>query len=202
MSRRQEAQSKLQRTMRGRVFKVSEAVSAGVPRHAVYNLWHGGQLARVGRGLFAANNLDLGPHETLAEAAKQVPNGIVCLLSALSFHGLTTQNPREVWLAIPEKAWKPRASSLPLRFVRFSGAAYEQGVEKHRVGRMEVRIYGPAKTVADCFKYRNKIGLDVALEALQDCWRQRRGSIDDLLHYARICRVANVMRPYLETLVQ
>lgn len=188
--------------MRGRVFKVSEAVAAGIPRHAVYALWHGGQLARVGRGLFAANHLDLGPHETLAEAAAQVPNGIVCLLSALSFHQLTTQNPREIWMAIPEKAWKPRADSLPLHFVRFSGAAYAEGVESHRIGRAVVRVYGPAKTVADCFKYRNKIGLDVALEALQEYWRQRRGTMDELLHYAQICRVANVMRPYLETLVQ
>ena len=202
MTRAQEFQSQLKQKVRGRVFKVSEAASIGIPRHAVYDLWHRGQLTRVGRGLFATNSLNLGLHETLAEAAKQVPKGIVCLLSALSFHRLTVQNPREVWMAIPEKAWKPRAYSLPLHFVRFSGAAYSEGIEEQRVGRTRVCVYNPAKTVADCFKYRNKIGTDVALEALQDYWHQRRGSLDELLHYARICRVANVMRPYLEALVQ
>jgi predicted transcriptional regulator of viral defense system len=202
MKRADEIRSRLRQAMRGRVFKASEAIAAGVPRQTVYDLWHRGQLVRVGRGLFAINGLDLGPHETLAEAATQVPNGIVCLLSALAFHGLTTQNPHEVWMAIPERAWKPRVDILPLHFVRFSGAAYQEGIEEHRVGRVVVRVYGPAKTVADCFKYRNKIGLDVALEALQDYWRQRRGSLDDLLRYARICRVANVMRPYLEAVTQ
>ena len=188
--------------MRGRVFTASEATTAGVSRQAVYDVWHRGQLARAGRGLFAFNGLDLGPHQTLAEAATQVPNGIVCLLSALAFHGLTMQNPHEVWMAIPEKAWKPRVDTLPIHFVRFSGAAYHEGVEEHWVSRVVVRVYGPAKTVADCFKYRNKIGLDVALEALQDYWRQRRGSLDELIRYARICRVANVMRPYLEAVTQ
>ncbi len=188
--------------MRGRVFKASDATAAGVSRPAVYDLWHRGQLIRVGRGLFALNGLDLGPHQSLAEAATQVPNGIVCLLSALAFHGLTTQNPHEIWMAIPEKAWKPRFDDLPLHFVRFSGEAYHGGIEDHPVGRVVLRVYGPAKTVADCFKYRNKIGLDVALEALQDYWRQRRGSLDELHRYARICRVANVMRPYLEAVIQ
>lgn len=193
-----ETQARLRCAMDGRVFRASDARAVGVSRQAVYDLWHRGRLIRVGRGLFALGDLDLGPYETLAEAAARVPNGIVCLLSALAFHGLTTQSPHEVWLAIPEKAWKPRPDDLPLRFVRFSGAAYHEGIEEHRVGRLVVRVYGPAKTVADCFKYRNKIGLDIALEALQDYWRQRPGSLDDLLRYARVCRVANVMRPYIE----
>jgi predicted transcriptional regulator of viral defense system len=202
MKHTDEYRSQLQRRMRGRIFKVSEAVAAGIPRHAVYDLWHRGHLTRVGRGLFAPKHLNLGPNETLAEAAKLIPNGVICLLSALAFHGLTTQNPREIWMAISEKAWKPRAESLPLHIVRFSGGAYIEGIEEHRVGHSLIRIYGLAKTVADCFEYRNKIGLDVALEALHDYWHQRRGSVDELLHYARICRVANVMRPYLESLVQ
>ncbi|MBI4496612.1 MAG: transcriptional regulator [Chloroflexi bacterium] len=188
--------------MRGRVFTVREAVSAGIPRHAIYALWHRDQLVHVGHGLFAMPRLDLGQHETLAEAAKRVPNGVICLLSALAFHGLTTQSPQDVWMAIPEKAWKPRTDSLPLHVVRFSGPAYREGVEEHRVGRMPIRVYSPAKTVADCFKYRNKFGLEVALEALRDYWRQRRGSLDELVRYAEVCRVANVMRPYLEALVQ
>jgi predicted transcriptional regulator of viral defense system len=188
--------------MRGKLFRVSDAAAAGVPRHAVYDLWHRGQLVRVGRGLFATKTLDLGPYDTLAEAAAQVPNGIICLLSALAFHRLTTQAPRDVWIAIPEKGWKPRVDSVPLHFVRFSGAAYEQGVENHHVERVPIRVYGPAKTVADCFKYRNKIGLDIALEALDDYWSQDRGSMDELVRYAQICRVSNVMRPYLEALAR
>jgi predicted transcriptional regulator of viral defense system len=201
MTRADRFRSTLRRAMRDRVFKASEAVAAGVPRHAVYSLWHRGELVRVGRGLFALDGPDMGSNATLAEAAAQVPHGVVCLLSALVFHGLTSQAPHEVWLAIPEKAWKPRVDTLPLRFVRFSGAAYHAGIEEHGVGRSVVRVYGPAKTVADCFKYRNKIGLDVALEALQDYWH-RRGSLDELLQYARICRVANVMRPYLEVVTR
>ncbi len=188
--------------MCGRVFKAHEAATVRVPRQAVYDLWHRGQLVRVRRGLFALDGLDLGTHQTLAKAATQVPKGIVCLLSALAFHELTTQNPHEVWMAIPEKAWKPRVDDLPLHYVRFSGAAYHEGIEEHQVGHVVVRVYGPAKTVADCFKYHNKIGLDVALEALQDYWRQRRGSLDVLLRHARICRVDNVMRPYLEAVTQ
>lgn len=172
----------------------------GVPRSAVYALWHRGLLSRIGRGLFASPGVNLGANETLAQAAKLVPRGVVCLLSALAFHGLTTQNPREVWLAIPEKGWLPREPSLPLHFVTFSGDAYQQGIERHQVGNVEVPVYAPAKTVADCFKYRNKVGLDVALEALRDHWRQRSGSIDELLRFARVCRVEKVMRPYLESL--
>jgi predicted transcriptional regulator of viral defense system len=125
---------------------------------------------------------------------------VVCLLSALQFHGLTTQSPFEVWVAIANKARAPKMEYPPLRIVRFSGAALTEGVEKHRVDGVTVRVTSVAKTVADCFKYRNKIGLDVALEALREAWNAKRVSIDDLWHYAQVCRVANVMRPYLEAL--
>jgi predicted transcriptional regulator of viral defense system len=129
-----------------------------------------------------------------------VPRGIICLLSALRFHGLTTQAPFEVWIAIDVKAWHPKVDNLPLRVVRFSGEALAAGIEEHVIEQVHVRIYGAAKTVADCFKYRNKIGLDVALEALRDCWRLRRATMDELWTYAKVCRVANVMRPYLEAI--
>jgi predicted transcriptional regulator of viral defense system len=137
---------------------------------------------------------------SLEEACKRVPHGIVCLLSALRFHGLTTQAPFEVWLAIDRKARLPRLGALPLRIVRFSGRALKEGVEEHRIEGVPVKTYNPAKTVADCFKYRNKIGLDVALEALRDCRRQRKCTNDELWRYAKVCRVANVMRPYMEAL--
>jgi predicted transcriptional regulator of viral defense system len=125
---------------------------------------------------------------------------VVCLLSALRFHDLTTQAPFEIWLAIGEKAWRPRMKYPPLRIVRFSMAALGAGIEKHQIEGVTVHVYTPAKTVADCFKYRNKIGLDVAIEALRECWRARRCTMDDLWHFAGICRVRNVMRPYLEAL--
>jgi len=126
------------------------------------------------------------------------PHGVVCLLSALRFHSLTTQSPAEVWLAIGSKVWRPKVDYPRLRICRFSARALEAGVEEHAVDGVIVRVTNPAKTVADCFKYRNKIGLDVALEALRDCRRQRSCSNDELWHYATICRVANVMRPYME----
>jgi predicted transcriptional regulator of viral defense system len=141
-----------------------------------------------------------GEQFTLAEACKRVPHGVVCLLSALQFHDLTTQAPFEVWMAISEKAWLPRVAYPPLRIVRFSGAALTSGIEEHQIEGVPVRVYCPAKTVADCFKYRNKIGLDVALEALRACWKKRRATMDDLWEAAKVCRMANVMRPYLESL--
>jgi len=143
----------------------------------------------------------LTEHHHLVEAALRVSRGVVCLLSALRFHNLTTQSPFKVWMAIDRKAHLPAAGGLPLRFVRFSGAALSVGVEEHILEGVTVKIYAPAKTVADCFKYRHKIGLDVALEALRDLLRRDRASLNEIWRYARICRVANVMRPYLEALV-
>lgn len=169
-----------------------------LPREYLYRLCKRGLLKRVGRGLYVLPDVDATEHHTLVEASKRVPQGVVCLLSALQFHGLTTQAPFEVWLAIEAKAWQPRVDYPPLRIVRFSGAAWESGVEEHSIEGVVVKVYSPAKTVADCFKYRNKIGLDVAIEALRDCRRQRKCTHSDLLRYARICRVATVMRPYLE----
>jgi predicted transcriptional regulator of viral defense system len=139
-------------------------------------------------------------NHSLAEACKRIPHGVVCLLSALQFHKLTTQAPFEVWLAIGEKARLPKMDYPPLRVVRFSGPALEDAITEQRVEGVIVNVYTPAKTVADCFKYRNKIGLDVALEALRDCWTQRRATMDELWRAAKICRVANVMRPYLESI--
>lgn len=127
-----------------------------------------------------------------------MPHGVICLLSALSFHEIGTQVPAEVWMAIDRRARRPVVQYPPMRFVRFSGAALSEGVETHSLEGQAVRVYSAAKTVADAFKYRNKIGLDVALEALRDGWAARRFTMDEVEHYARICRVERVMRPYLE----
>lgn len=180
------------------VLRPRDLEAHGIPRIYLSRLCERGLLDRVGRGLYVLPDADVSEHHTLAEAGKRVPHGVVCLLSALRFHGLTTQSPSEVWLAIANKAWRPQVDYPPLRFVRFSERTLEAGVEEHSIEGILVRIYNPAKTVADCFKYRNKIGLDVALEALRDCRRQRRCTNDELWHYAKICRVANVMRPYME----
>ena len=158
-----------------------------------------GAIVRVGRGLYVPRGAKPTEHHSLAQAAKRVPKGVVCLLSALRFHDLTTQSPFEVWLAIGEKSRLPKLDSPPLHIVRFSGRALTYGVEEHRVEGVPVRVFSPAKTVADCFRYRNKIGLDVALEALRDCIRKRKATRDEIWHAARACRIANVIRPYLES---
>lgn len=173
----------------------------GIPRVALTRAVRRGQLERVGRGLYGLPGRVVSAQGSLAEVARKVPKGIVCLLSALRFHNLTTQAPFEVWLAVENKAVKPKLDYPQLRIVRFSGAAFTEGIEEHVVDGVTVRITGVAKTVADCFKYRNKIGLDVALEALREAWHEKRMTSDDIWCYAKVCRVANVMRPYLESLV-
>lgn len=171
-----------------------------IPRAYLTRLCDTGELQRIGRGLYTLPNSNITEHHALAEASKRVPKGVVCLLSALRFHELTTQAPFEVWLAIGEKAWRPRMEYPPLHIMRFSHTALNAGIEEHQIEGVDVRMFSPAKTVADCFKYRNKIGLDVAIEALKECRRNRRCTNDELWHYAGICRVRNVMRPYLEAI--
>jgi predicted transcriptional regulator of viral defense system len=135
------------------------------------------------------------------EVCARVPNGVICLMSALQYHGLTTQMPFEVWVAIGESSKVPKFATVQLRVARFSAATLAAGVQTSYIDGAELRIFGPAKTVADCFKYRNKIGTDVAVEALRDYLRLRKGAIDELVEYARICRVDRVMDPYLEALI-
>lgn len=156
-----------------------------------------GALVRVGRGLYSLADGAPSRDRTIVEAARQVPRGVVCLLSALRLHGLGTQMPPAVWMAIDVKARRPRADGPPLEVVRMSGRALTEGIEERVLEGVRVRVYGPAKTVADCFKFRNKIGVDVAVESLRD-YRRQRGSVDELLRYAEICRVARLLRPYLE----
>jgi predicted transcriptional regulator of viral defense system len=157
-----------------------------------------GQLERVGRGLYRLPGAEVSEHETLANVAAKAPQAVFCLLTALQFHGLTTQLPRQVWIALPHGSRAPRLDYPPLKMVQFTGAAYSEGIELHERDGVPLRVYSVAKTVADCFKHRNKIGLDVALEALRDALAQKKVGADALWRYAQICRVANVMRPYLE----
>jgi predicted transcriptional regulator of viral defense system len=176
----------------------------GIPREYLWQLQQKGLLERAGRGIYRQPNWEVTENHSLVEAAQRVPRGVICLLTALRFHDLTTQSPFEVWVAIDRKAHRPNGSRddhmTPLNIVRFSDKARTEGVEEHTIEGVTVKIYSPAKTVADCFKYRNKIGIDVAVEALRDCWQKRRVSADELWRYAKICRVANVMRPYMEAI--
>lgn len=178
-----------------------DLTARGIPADYLDRLYRRGLVERSGRGLYAWPDADVTENHSLAEAARKVSRGVVCLLSALRFHGLTTQAPYEVWVAIEPKAWAPKVDSPKVRLLRFSGAAFTGMVEVHEIEGVPVRVYGPAKTVADCFKYRNKVGIDVAIEALRDCWRGQRATMDDLWAAARACRMTNVMRPYLESLV-
>jgi len=159
-----------------------------------------GELVRVGRGLYCRADADITAHHGLVQAARAVPKGVICLLSSLRFHEIGTQAPHEVWTAIDRRAAHPRIRYPKIRIVRFSGKALTEGVEEHTIEGVPVRIYSPAKTVGDCFKYRNKIGLDVALEALREALRSRKCSTDDLWKHAKVCRVTNVIRPYLEAI--
>lgn len=172
----------------------------GIPREYLRRLEQNGLLERVGRGLYVLPDADATEYRTLAEASKLVPRGVICLLSALRFHELTTQSPHQVWMAIGPSGWRPESQGPPIRIVHFSGPAFTEGVETYGIEGVDVTVYNEAKTVADCFKFRRKIGLDVALEALRDYQRRFPSGMDDLWRYAKICRVARVVRPYLEAM--
>ena len=171
-----------------------------IPRRYLSRLFQRGLLVRSSRGIYTSTNAELSENQTIAEVSKRIPRGTVCLLSALSIHEITTQSPFEVWLAIDRKAWLPKVNDLPVKTVRFSGEALTRGVDYHVIDGVRVPIYNPAKTIADCFKYRNKIGLDVAIESLQEGWAAKKFNMNDMWKYAKICRVQNVMKPYLESL--
>jgi predicted transcriptional regulator of viral defense system len=173
----------------------------GIARESLLRLYRQGLLVRQARGIYALSESPVTEHHSLAITAKRTPGGVICLLSALRFHGLTTQDPHEVWMAIDFKAHKPSAASPALRVVRFSGPALLEGIEHHTLEGVRVPIYSAAKTVADCFKYRNKLGVDVAIEALRDALRSRKTTVDQIHRFAKVCRVANVIRPYLESAV-
>jgi len=172
--------------------------SAGASRALLASLTDEGRLLKLGRGLYTLPDRSASEHESFAEVTTRSGSGVLCLLSALRFHDLTTQQSSDVWLAIPHKARAPRFDYPPLRVVRMSGPAMMEGVDIVDLAGAQVRVFSVAKTVADCFKFRNKIGLDVALEALREAWSGKRATMDELWRYAEICRVANVMRPYLE----
>ncbi|GMQ84282.1 MAG: type IV toxin-antitoxin system AbiEi family antitoxin domain-containing protein [Gammaproteobacteria bacterium] len=185
----------------GGVMRTSEAIRFGIHPRTLYAMRDAGVLECLSRGLYRIAELPPLGNPDLVAVALKVPAGVVCLISALAYHELTTQIPHEVYLALPRGAEPPRLDHPPIRTFWFTGKAFTEGVDTHKVDGVPVRIYGEEKTLADCFKYRNKIGLGTAVEALKRYVNSRRVQVDKLMAYARICRVEKVIRPYLEALL-
>jgi predicted transcriptional regulator of viral defense system len=188
--------------LRGKgMLRLRDFIAENIEPQTVARLVRDGQVVRPARGLYQLPDAPVDANHSLAEAALLVPRGIACLISALQFHGLTLQMPSAVWMAIERTAWKPNISYPPIRFVRFSGWAMTEGVERYPIQSGRVRLTDPARTIVDCFRYRNKIGIDVAMEGLREGIRQRKCTPDQLWQYAKKARVWTVMRPYVETVV-
>lgn len=190
----------LQRAGAGAFFRPRDVVPLGVTYYQLQRMVTAGSIERVGPGLYRLEDVDVTEMETIAMVAAAVPQAIVCLLSALRVHDIGTQSPREVWLAIDRKARKPTRLPAAVRFVRFSGQMLTYGVVTQPMQGVPVRITTPARTVVDCFRYRNKVGLDVAMEALRDAVRTRKARVDEIDRAAEVCRIRTVMAPYLEAL--
>jgi len=180
----------MQYVRRKRIVRPRDLEALGIPREYLLRLHRQGKLIRTGRGIYTLPDAAVTERHSYAEVAKRVPEAVLCLLSALAFHEFTTQSPAAVWIALGKGARKPAILSPSLRVVRLTEPSLSEGVEKHTVEGVPVRVYSAAKTVADCFKFRNKIGLDIAIEALKDCLRQKKATINDIYRYAKICRVS------------
>jgi len=183
------------------IIRARDVEADGCSRNYLYEMHRAGVLRKLSPGLYTLPDAPVTEHSLLAEVAKRVPQGVICLISALAYHGLSTQIPHEIWLAVPKGSRRPRIAYPPLNLTYVSGLAYSFGVREYVMGGVAVRIYSPAKTVVDCFKFRNKVGLDVALEALREVWRSRKATVDELMEAAEVDRVSKVMRPYLEVIV-
>ena len=182
------------------VIRPGDLDSLGIPRNYLSRLVRKGKLERVGRGIYSSVSRPPTENRTLVEVCRKVPQAVVCLSSALRFHELTTENPFEVWIALKPGAWTPRSEYPPVRVVHFSGPSLSFGALEHVIEGTTIKVYSPAKTVADCFKFRSKIGTELAIRALRECFREKKASMDELWEAAKVCRVANVMRPYTESL--
>jgi predicted transcriptional regulator of viral defense system len=198
---KQKQQLLLELVKRKGVIKSSDLLKFDIPRTYLSRLVKSGVLKKASRGIYVLLNGDVTEHQSTLEACTRVPHGIVCLLSALQFHGLTTEIPHQIWLGISPKARLPKVDYPPIRFVRFSGPALTKGITEHLIHGVKFKTTTPARTVVDCFKYRNKIGLNVALEALRDCLRKHKATVDEIHQISKIRHMENVMRPYMEAIV-
>ncbi len=179
----------------------SDIEAKGFSRNIIYEMCNEGLLVRQGRGLYSDPDAEFSENLSLIEVSKRSPDSVVCLVSALSFHGITTQLPHEVWIAVRRGSWIPKYDSPPVNVTVISGIAFNFGIEKHKINGVEIQVYSIAKTVADCFKFRNKIGLDVVIEALKEAVISKKATIDEIMKAAEICRVSSVILPYLEAII-
>src|SRR4030042_4111505 len=185
----------------GGVLRMSEALKANIHRRMLYTMLEAGVIEKLGRGLYRLADLPPLGNPDLVSVSLKIPNGVICLISALAYHEIPTQVPHEVYVALERGTETPRLNHPPTRIFWFSGQAFAAGIETHSIDGVSVRIYSPGKTIADCFKYRNKIGLDIAIEALKLYRERKRFKADDLMKFARACRVEKIIRPYLEALL-
>jgi len=183
------------------MIKSNDLEKIGVYRNLIYDMCNEGLLVRQSRGIYSAPNVDFAEYPSFVEVCKKSESSIICLLSALSFHGITTQLPHEVWIAVKRGSWIPKYDNPPVNVTVVSVESFDFGVEKHRINGVEIKVYNVAKTVADSFKFRNKIGLDVAIEALKETMKSRKASVDEIMKAAKICRVDRVILPYLEAII-
>lgn len=191
----------LEYAARRKIFRASDIEhELGLSRLYLWRLEQEGAVERVGYGLYSLADAELTQHQSILEVSVKIPEAVICLISALQFHGLTTQNPFAVWIAIPRGKRYPKRNGTRIRVFRSSTRAYENGIEKHLIDGVEVKVYSPAKTFADCFAYQKTVGLDVCIEALRDAWRQRKVTMDELYHFAQIRNLKGTMQPYLNTL--
>jgi len=191
----------LELALRQRLLSSADVRAHGWSPQLLIKLEQSGKLQRITRGLYSLPDGPITEHQSLIEICRRVPKAVVCLLSALQFHEIGTQLPFEVWIALPEATQTPALDNPAVRIARLRGEAYSEGIETLVEHGSTIRVYSVAKTITDCFKFRHKVGLDVALEALKDAWRQRKIDMDQVTHFARINRVDKVMQPYLEAVV-
>jgi predicted transcriptional regulator of viral defense system len=183
------------------IIRAEDVEAVGISRNYLYRMHKEGLLEKSAVGLYTLPEAPVTEYSSLVQVAKRLPRAVVCLISALSYHKITTQIPHEIWLTIPRGSWRPDVEYPPLNLTYVSGPAYSFGIREHVINGVAVKIYSPAKTVADCFKFRNKVGLDVAIEGLREAWRSRKVTMDELVEAAGVDRVSQIMRPYLEATV-
>ena len=182
------------------IMRLAELRSAGVTAATVSRMARAGEVIRLARGLYQLPDAPFDTSHSLAEAAKRLPKGVVCLVSALAFHGLTDQLPKKIWMAIGKRDWAPKPDGMPIRVIRFTESLLAESVETHVIERVPVRVFGVAKTISDCFRHRNKVGLSIAIEGLQESLRRRKASPAEIARHAERGRISTVIRPYLEAL--
>jgi predicted transcriptional regulator of viral defense system len=183
-----------------KIVRPKDLSSLAGSRSHLWNLAMSGKIDRIGRGLYRDKESPISDNEVYVELAMRVPEGVLCLSSALRYHELTTENPSEIWLAIERGAWAPKIDFPPVRIAHFSKPAFDFGIETHQQGGVQLRVYSPAKTIADCFKFRSKMGTETAIQALRAAYREKKATMDELWKAAKVCRVSNIIRPYMESL--